>query len=249
MAVRKERPPSPPEAHRGLGLADRPGPGARTGGLICAPARCTAEPHVPGTDSAIGICKSANRASRSVIGQYFASAHSRRSARLCVRWPDSISATRTGNSAFVAFACCAAVVGGFARLGRITVLRVVADRRSRPPHPGVPRRARGLLRACLARALGEAIGYHRRLGPLSRHVTHGGQAFSRAVASDEFGEQLLALRGLPRPVGVGGRAMRCSPTPSVHGGESGRVVRDERGRGGGGEGGAGRPGLTRGQHR
>jgi hypothetical protein len=46
------------------------------------------------------------------------------------------------------------------------------------------------------------------------------------------------------PVGVGGRAVTCSPTPTVHGGESGRVVRDERGGGGGGEGGAGRPGLT-----
>ena len=48
----------------------------------------------------------------------------------------------------------------------------------------------------------------------------------------------------PVPVGVGGRAVTCSPTPSVHGGGSGRVVRDERGGGGGGEGGAGRPGLT-----
>jgi ABC-type multidrug transport system fused ATPase/permease subunit len=45
-------------------------------------------------------------------------------------------------------------------------------------------------------------------------------------------------------VGVGGRAVTCSPTPSVHGGESGRVVRDERGGGGGGEGGADCPGLT-----
>ena len=65
-----------------------------------------------------------------------------------------------------------------------------------------------------------------------------------AATSGEFGRQLLALRGGPLPGGVGGRPMRCSPAPSVHGGESGRVVRDERGGGGGGEGGAGRPGLT-----
>jgi len=66
----------------------------------------------------------------------------------------------------------------------------------------------------------------------------------RTATSGEFGQELLALRGCPRPVGVGGRPVRCSPTPSVHGGESGRVVCDERGGGGGGECGADRPGLT-----
>jgi hypothetical protein len=166
-------------------------------------------------------------------------------ARLCVRWPDSISATRTGNSAFVAFAGCATVMGGFARLGRITVLRVVADRRSPPPHPGVLRRARGHLRGLF----GAGIGRSDRLSPPIGTLVPPGHSWRAGVqpgaaTSGEFGQQLLALRGRPRPVGVGGRPMRCSPTPSVHGGESGRVVRDERGGGGGGEGGAGCPGLT-----
>src|SRR5262249_49157758 len=45
-----------------------------------------------------------------------------------------------------------------------------------------------------------------------------GRRSAGGAASGEFGEQLLAVRGRPMPVGVGGRAMTCSPTPSGHGG-------------------------------
>jgi len=108
----------------------------------------------------------------------------------------------------------------------------------------------GLLRACLARASGEAIGYHRRLGPLSRYVTHGGQTFSRAVALGGFGEQPAGSpRSSPARWRRRARSEVLAGAIGVMGGDLGRVVGDERGGGGGGEGGADRPGFTRGQRR